>query len=54
MVELASEHLELDRERFALSPGMQVAGEIHLGTRTVLEFLLSPARKAFHEAARER
>ena len=54
MVELASQHLEPDRERFALSPGMQVAGEIHLRTRTVLEFLLSPARKAFHEAARER
>ena len=54
VVELASQHLELDRERFALTPGMQVAGEIHLGTRTVLEFLLSPVQKAFHEAARER
>ena len=54
VVELASQHLELDRERFALTPGMQVAGEIHLGTRTVLEYLLSPVRKAFHEAARER
>ena len=54
VVELASQHLELDRERFALTPGMQVAGEIHLGTRTVLEFLLSPVHKAFHEAARER
>ena len=54
VVELASQHLELDSERFALTPGMQVAGEIHLGTRTVLEYLLSPVRKAFHEAARER
>jgi hypothetical protein len=26
----------------------------HLGTRTVLEYLLSPVQKAFHEAARER
>ena len=41
-------------ERYALQPGMQVAGEIHLGTRTVLEYLLSPVQKAFHEAARER
>jgi HlyD family secretion protein len=33
---------------------MQVAGEIHLGTRTVLEYLLSPVQKAFHDAGRER
>ena len=39
---------------YPLQPGMQVAGEIHLGTRTVLEYLLSPVQKAFHEAARER
>ena len=39
---------------YPLQPGMQVAVEIHLGTRTVLEYLLSPVQKAFHEAARER
>ena len=39
---------------YPLQPGMQVAGEIHLGTRTVLEYLLSPVQKAFHEAGRER
>ena len=39
---------------YALTPGMQVAAEIHLGTRTVLEYLLSPVTKAFHEAGRER
>jgi HlyD family secretion protein len=33
---------------------MQVIGEIKLGERTVLEYLLSPVKKAFHEAARER
>lgn len=33
---------------------MQVSAEINLGTRTVLEYLLSPATKAFNEAARER
>ena len=43
-----------DGRRYALQPGMQVAGEIHLGTRSVLEYLLSPVQKAFHEAARER
>jgi hemolysin D len=33
---------------------MQVIAEIRLGDRTVLEYLLSPVRKAFHEAGRER
>jgi HlyD family secretion protein len=33
---------------------MQVAAEIHLGTRSVLEYLLSPVSKAFHESGRER
>ena len=54
LVELSSQELVADGRRHALQPGMQVAGEIHLGTRTVLEYLLSPVRKAFHEAARER
>jgi hemolysin D len=54
LVELASQELVADGERHALQPGMQVAGEIHLGTRSILEYLLSPVQKAFHEAARER
>jgi membrane fusion protein, hemolysin D len=33
---------------------MQVSAEIHLGTRTMLEYLLSPVQKVSHEAARER
>lgn len=41
-------------ERFALSAGMQANAEIWLGDRTVLEYLLSPVRKAWHEAGRER
>ena len=54
IVELAKQELVADGERFALQPGMQVASEIHLGTRSVLEYLLSPVRRAFHEAGRER
>jgi HlyD family secretion protein len=46
--------LEADGQKHQLSPGMQVSAEIHLGTRTVLEYLLSPVSQAFHEAARER
>jgi len=37
-----------------LVPGMQVNTEIHLGTRTVLEYLLSPVQRIAHEAGRER
>ena len=54
LVDLAAQELSADGRRYALQPGMQVAGEIHLGTRTILEYLLSPVQKAFHEAARER
>ena len=54
LVELSSQDLLADGERYALQPGMQVAGEIHLGTRTILEYVLSPVQKAFHEAGRER
>lgn len=54
LVELASQDLLAEGQRYVLQPGMQVVGEIHLGTRTILEYLLSPVQKAFHDAARER
>jgi HlyD family secretion protein len=54
LLDLKHQHLESDGHRYALAPGMQVVAEIHLGTRSVLEYLLSPVQKAFHEAARER
>ncbi len=54
LIGLKSMALETDGERFALGAGMQTNAEILLGTRTVMEFLLSPVRKAWHEAGRER
>ena len=54
LVELTDQSLETDGRRYPLASGMQVAAEVHLGERSVLEYLLSPVRKAFHEAARER
>jgi HlyD family secretion protein len=54
LVELKAQSLESGGARHGFAPGMQVAAEINLGTRTVLEYLLSPVRTAFHEAARER
>jgi HlyD family secretion protein len=54
LVTLKSQHLDTPDARYRLAPGMQVAAEIHLGTRSVLEYVLSPVQKAFHEAGRER
>ena len=54
IVELTSQKLESGGRTYELAPGMQVAAEIHLGTRSVVEYLLSPVRQAFHEAGRER
>ena len=54
LVELAGQDLVADGQRYRLQPGMQVMGEIHLGTRTILEYVLSTVQKAFQEAGRER
>jgi hypothetical protein len=54
LIALKAMRLEMDGEKFPLSAGMQSSAEILLGTRTVAEYLLSPARKAWHEAGRER
>ena len=51
---LKAMQLEMDGEKFPLSAGMQSNAEILLGTRTVAEYLLSPVRKVWHEAGRER
>ena len=53
-VTLKRPYLESDGKRYRLTPGMQVAAEIRLGTRTVMEYLLSPVRKTVGEAGRER
>ena len=54
LVALATPHLMRDGVRHKLSPGMQVSAELNLGSRTVLEYLLSPVQRTVAEAARER
>jgi HlyD family secretion protein len=54
LVSLNTPYLEVDGKRYPLSPGMQVTAEINLGTRTVLEYILSPVQRTLHEAGRER
>ncbi|MDH5525087.1 MAG: HlyD family type I secretion periplasmic adaptor subunit [Desulfobulbaceae bacterium] len=54
LINLNSMKLEMDEKNFQLTAGMQTNAEIHLGTRTVAAYLLSPIQKAWHEAGRER
>ena len=54
IVALDTQVLERDGAKLRLAPGMQVVAEINQGKRTVLEYLLSPAQRAFQEAGRER
>ena len=54
LIELDRNHLESGGRRLRLVPGMLVSAEIHLGQRSVLEYLLSPLQRMAHEAGRER
>jgi HlyD family secretion protein len=54
MVRLGTQQLSANGEVLKLAPGMVVQAEIKQGTRTVLEYLLSPVQKVATEAARER
>jgi hypothetical protein len=46
-------YLQRDGKRFRVSAGMLVSAEVNLGSRTVMEYLLSPMQKTAHEAGRE-
>jgi HlyD family secretion protein len=54
LVSVRAPYLEAEGKRYPLSPGMAVTAEINLGTRTVLEYVLSPVQRTLHEAGRER
>lgn len=56
LVHLPVQHLDDARSgsRLRLTPGMAVNAEVVLGSRTVLEYLLSPLQRTAAEAARER
>ena len=45
LIVLDQSYLERDGRRFEASAGMLVSAEIHLGERTVMEYLLSPVSK---------
>ncbi|MCM2307814.1 MAG: HlyD family efflux transporter periplasmic adaptor subunit, partial [Sulfuritalea sp.] len=54
LVSLKAMSLDVEGERLDLGAGMQAVAEISLGRRSVMEYLLSPVQKAWHEAGRER
>lgn len=54
LVALKTMSVEAEGERLPLGAGMQATAEIGLGRRSVMEYLLSPVQKAWHEAGRER
>ena len=54
LISLDTDHPGLAGQGLRLVPGMLVNAEIHLGTRTVLEYLLSPIQQVASEAGRER
>ena len=53
-IALPSQRMRFDSADLELMAGMQVGAEIKLGDRSVLEYLLAPVQKAWHDAARER
>lgn len=53
-VNLREAELVRDNQRYELTAGMQAQAEILLGQRTVMQYLLSPVQRAWHEAGRER
>lgn len=54
VIQLDKQNLTIENDALHLAPGMQVSAEIKLADQTVMEYLLSPVRKAYHEAGRER
>ncbi len=54
LIDLDKGHLESQGVQLRLVPGMMVSAEIHIGSRSVVEYLFSPIRKIAHEAGRER
>jgi len=53
-IELAQQAIDALATTFPVGAGMLASAEIRLGDRRVVEYLLSPMQRAWHEAARER
>ncbi|NNJ91846.1 MAG: HlyD family type I secretion periplasmic adaptor subunit [Gammaproteobacteria bacterium] len=54
LIDLGKQFIEREGKQFDLRPGMQVISEIRLGTRTVMDYLLSPIQRAVLSSGNER
>lgn len=54
LITLDRQTLDVRKQSLKLVPGMQVVAEIHQGSRTVLQYLLSPVQKTMAESGQER
>jgi hemolysin D len=54
IISIDSQALEAEGRTLKLVPGMQVIAEINQGSRTVMQFLLSPVSKTLIESGHER
>lgn len=54
LIALNQQHLARNGKTFDLRPGMQVTAEIKIGSRSVLDYVLSPVQRAVNEAGTER
>jgi hemolysin D len=46
--------MKIDNAEISLAPGMAVTAEIKTGSRTLMEYLLSPLMRYGHDSLRER
>lgn len=53
-IRLRSNHLQVNGQRVALSPGMRVTAEIKTDRRRVIDYFLSPLQQSLGESLRER
>lgn len=54
LISLATQEIDVQGQRYKLVPGMRVTAEINQGSRTVLEYLLSPVQRTLHNSGHER
>ncbi len=54
IVSFKNQMLDAEGEQLKLMPGMQVVAEINQGSRTVMQYLLSPVQKTLYDSGRER
>ena len=54
IVETDKSYLLSEGKKLPISPGMQAEVDIHIGTKSVFQYLIQPVLKLKHEAFRER